>query len=203
MILTKAKATIGPRHHGHKMTLKAFEFAKVEDGWLAELARGYIVVSEIANFPHMRQVNLVRRHLDHFFVENPDRIYEICGTMECKVFISDWDSERHPDIAVYLAPPRNRRGRSMWRTWFPELIIEVVSEGSHERDYTQKRDEYWNVGIKEYWIVDAKMGQVLILKRGKTDWIEKTLGPDGVCETKLLPGFKLSCAAIFAAATEV
>ena len=78
------------------------------------------------------------------------------------------------------------------------MIIEVVSESSRDRDYTEKRDEYWSLGVKEYWIVDASMQQVLILRRGKSDWIEKAIGPDGTCETKLLPGFKLPCQAIFA-----
>jgi Uma2 family endonuclease len=138
--------------------------------------------------------------MDHYFVENPSRLYEICGTGECKLLILEWESERHPDIAVYLTPPRNRKGRTMWRTWFPDFVVEVVSEGSRDRDYTEKRDEYWSLGIKEYWIVDRALQQVLILRRGKSAWIEKTLGPDGVCETKLLPGFKLPCQAIFDAA---
>src|SRR6516164_1385348 len=94
--------------------------------------------------------------------------------MECKLLIPSWESERHPDIAVYLAPPPGRKDRTMWRTWIPGIVIEVVSEGSRDRDYTEKRDEYWSLGVKEYWIV----------------------------ETKLLPGFKLPCHAIFDAAKE-
>ena len=90
----------------------------------------------------------------------------------------------------------------MWRTWFPDLVIEVVSESSRDRDYTEKRDEYWLLGIKEYWIVDAKLEQVLILKRGRSRWTEKKLGTTDVCETKLLPGFKLSCREVFDAAAE-
>jgi Uma2 family endonuclease len=202
MILSKTKPKIGPRDHGRRMSLKAFEFAPVEEGYLYELARGYIVVSEVANFPHMRRVGMMRRHLDHYFVENPDRIYEICGTMECKLLIPEMESERHPDIAVYLTPPSNRRGRTMWRTWFPDLVVEVVSDSSRDRDYTEKRDEYWTLGVKEYWIVDAKLEQVLVLRRGRSQWTEKTLGPEDVCETKLLPGFKLPCRAVFDAAGE-
>ena len=70
------------------------------------------------------------------------------------------------------------------------------------RDYIHKREEYWSLGIKEYWIVDAKLEQVVILRRGKSDWIEKSLGPDDAIETKLLPGFKLPCRVIFEAAGE-
>jgi len=198
--MLKEKTKIGPRMHGRKMSLKEFEFAKVSATHLFELARGYIVVSEVPNFYHMRCVGLIRRHLDHYSFSHPDRIFEICGSMECKLVVSDWESERHPDLSVYLHAPKGPKNRTMWRTWIPELTIEVVSEGSRDRDYTEKRDEYWTLGVKEYWIVDAKLDQVLVLTRGRSQWTEKTLGPADHCETKLLPGFKLPCKAIFDAA---
>ena len=84
----------------------------------------------------------------------------------------------------------------MWRTWIPELVIEVVAANSADRDYTEKRDEYWTLGIKEYWIVDAKLEQVVVLRRGKSDWIERTLGAADAIETKLLPGYRLPCGVI-------
>src|SRR6266545_3748178 len=65
MILTKKQ--IGPRHHGRKMSLKAFEFAKVKDGYIAELARGYLVVSEVANVSHGLQISFIRNHLGVYF----------------------------------------------------------------------------------------------------------------------------------------
>ena len=200
MILTTTKNKIGPRHHGRKMALKAFEFAQSEPGYLYELARGYIVVSEVANFPHARRAAFIRKHLDHFHVENPDALYEVLVGTECKLLIPDWESERHPDIAVYLTAPKGRRDRTMWRAWVPDLAIEVVSASSRDRDYTEKRDVYWTLGVKEYWIVDAKLEQILILKRGRSQWTEMTLDAKDCCETKLLPGFKLSCRAIFEAA---
>ena len=200
MILTKKM--IGPRHHGRKMSLKAFEFAKVDERYVAELSRGYLVVSEVPNFAHARQAALIRKRIDHYDIENPGTIYEVLTSMECKLYIPEWESERHPDIAVYLTAPRGKRDRTLWRTWVPELVIEVVSESSRDRDYSQKRDEYWTLGVKEYWIVDSYLKQVLLLKRGRTQWTEKTLEAADVCETKLLPGFKLACRAIFDAAGE-
>ena len=200
MILTKK--TIGPRHHGRKMSLKAFEFAPVEEGYAAELARGYLVVSEVANLPHALQCAALRNHLGHFHIENSGSIHAILGTMECKLLIPDWESERHPDIAVYLTAPKGKKDRTMWRTWIPELVIEVVSESSSDRDYTEKRDEYWTLGVKEYWIVDAERQQVLVLRRGRSQWTEKTLGPTDACETKLLSGFTLPCKDVFQAGGE-
>ena len=69
--------------------------------------------------------------------------------------------------------------------------------GRADRDYTEKRDEYGTLGVKEYWIVDAKLKQVLVLRRGRSRWTETTLAPADACETKLLPGFKLPCQAVF------
>lgn len=200
MILTKKM--IGPRHHGRKMSLKAFEFAKVEDGYVAELARGYLAVSEVANYAHGMQIVALNRVIFAYDALNPGVIHAILGSQECKLLIPEWDSERHSDIAVYLTVPKGPKGRTLWRTWIPELVIEVVSESSRDRDYNQKRDEYWTLGVKEYWIVDSYLKQVLLLKRGRTQWTEKTLEASDACETKLLPGFKLACRAIFDAAGE-
>jgi len=204
MILTKAKtkAKLGPHDHGRKMSLKTFEFAKVEEGYVYELHRGYIIVSEVANYLHAMQIVALMEPLWLYRAANPGLIHAILGNMDCKLLIPAMESERHPDIAVYLTRPKGKKDRTLWRSWSPELAIEVVSEGSRDRDYAEKRDEYWVLGIKEYWIVDAKLEQVVVLRRGKSDWIEKAIGPKDALETKLLPGFALPCAAIFAAARE-
>lgn len=47
----------------------------------------------------------------------------------------------------------------------PLLVIEVVSPGElqRERDYRAKRQQYQDIGILEYWIVDPGRGQVVVL----------------------------------------
>lgn len=197
---TAAKPQLGPHDHGRKMSLKAFEFARVDEGYHVELARGYVVVSEVANYFHAMQIVAINALLWPYRAANPGVIHAILDGSSCKLLIPDWESERHPDIAVYLTPPKGKKDRTLWRTWVPELVIEVVSEGSRDRDYTEKRDEYWTLGAKEYWIVDAKLRRVVVLTRGRSKWAEKALGAADVCETKLLPGFKLPCRAVFDAA---
>ncbi len=200
MILARPKSKIGPRDHGRKMSLKAFEFAETEPGCFVELARGYVVVSEVADYFLAMQIDVIMDHLRAYKISKRGAIHGILEGASCKLVVSEWDSERHPDIAIYMRPPVGKIDRTMWRSWIPEIAIEVVSESSRDRDYTEKRDEYWTLGVKEYWIVDAQLQQVLVLRRGKSDWIEKTLGPKDVIESKLLPGFKLACKAIFDAA---
>ena len=50
----------------------------------------------------------------------------------------------------------------------PEMVLEVVSESSVSKDNVKMREAYWEAGIAEYWIADAR-GERLefrILKRG-------------------------------------
>jgi len=202
MIKLKTKAKVGPQHQGRKMSLRAFEFANMEDGHLYELARGYIVVSEVAGYYHGMQIEVIRDHFRDYKRAYPMSIHalSLLGTMECKLLMPEWESERHPDLAMYMAKPSGPKDRTLWRRWIPDLLIEVVSPSSADRDYVEKREEYWTLGAKEYWIVDANLKKVLVLRRGRKDWIEAELHAGDVCETKLLPGFKLPCDAIFAVA---
>jgi Uma2 family endonuclease len=36
------------------------------------------------------------------------------------------------------------------------MVLEVVSESSVQKDYEQLREAYWEAGIQEYWLVDAR-----------------------------------------------
>src|SRR5262245_42078268 len=199
---TRRKLKIGPNDHGRKMSLKAFEFAETVEGYHYELSRGYITVSEVANYIHALVDAAICGPYVAYQTAHPCRIHLILSSLECKLLIPEWESERHPDLAAYFTKPNGPKDRTVWRNWIPEFVIEVVSERSADRDYIEKRDEYWTLGVKEYWIVDAKRQQVVLLTRGKNDWIEKRLGSAGVCTTKLLPGFKLPCRVIADAAPQ-
>jgi hypothetical protein len=201
-MVVKSKTKIGPQHQGHKMSLRAFEFVEVQEGFVYELARGYIIVSEVPRYSHAMQIDAAQDHLRAFKVGRPGLIHAILGGGDCKLLMSDWESERHPDLAIYLSRPSGKKDRTVWRAWIPDVIIEVVSPSSVERDYVEKREEYWTLGAKEYWIVDAAMAKITQLRRGKNDWIVKELFTADFCETKLLPGFKLPCKVIFDAAVE-
>jgi Uma2 family endonuclease len=45
----------------------------------------------------------------------------------------------------------------------PLLAVEIVSPSSQKTDYKIKEQEYKSVGISEYWIVDLKKYQVIVL----------------------------------------
>jgi Uma2 family endonuclease len=38
----------------------------------------------------------------------------------------------------------------------PDMVLEVVSRSSVEKDYDQLRKAYWEADVREYWLVDAR-----------------------------------------------
>lgn len=184
------------------MSLKDYEFVDTMEGFLYELSRGFITVSDIGDYDHGLIAATLRDYLAVYKVGHPDAIVATLGPGDCKLLVSEWESERHPDWAVYLTKPMGRKDDKLWRHWLPELVIEVVSERSTDRDYIDKRQEYWDLGIKEYWIVDANREQIVVLRRGKSDWTEKRVGRGGKVTTRLLPGFELPNQAIADAAAQ-
>ena len=113
---------------------------------------------------------------------------------ECKILAEAFESERHPDIFVYKTDPPD-----IWSIWIPELVVEVVSPGSEQRDDNEKPAEYLAFGVQEYWILDADKQQATIHQRSGGRWNTKVLQPNDSHQTRLLPGFTLTCAPIFAA----
>lgn len=179
------------------MSLDEFQGVEVADGFHAELGRGVIVVSEVPLPWHLLIVDYLRFQLTAYRLSLPQRIRCIAGGGECKLPIGSFESERHPDLAVYLTQPPFQDSNAVWAEWIPELVIEVVSPGSEVRDYSEKRDEYLSFGVREYWVVNAERKDVLVLRRVGGRWSEQTLNVADEYAPHLLPGFKLSVASLF------
>jgi len=195
-MVTKTLIKIGPDDHGRRMSLADFDHAEVQEGYNYELGRGFIIVSDVPKRRHLVQVTSIRKQLTGYDLAHPGKIDTIAGSGECKLLIHAFESERHPDVSVYLVPPSTEV--DLWAVWIPDLVVEVISPSSEERDYQDKREEYLSFGVREYWIVDAGLREILVLRRSGAVWSERRVRPPKLLRTRLLPGFALDTAAVFA-----
>lgn len=77
------------------------------------------------------------------------------------------ERESQPDISCYIGselrlPPRNDSPVDLDRFDPPTLVIEIASTTLSD-DLGQKRLLYERLGVREYWVVDAKAGVVIAL----------------------------------------
>ncbi len=69
---------------------------------------------------------------------------------------------REPDIILLLSAKDDRRQNRFWLG--ADLALEVVSEDKPERDLTDKRSDYAEARVPEYWIVNPQTDVITILR---------------------------------------
>lgn len=86
-----------------------------------------------------------------------------------------------------------------------DLAVEVVSEGKEnwERDYVEKRQEYAEAGIGEYWIVDPQEKKITVLSLEGSQYREHGVFSVGDTATsELLVGIEIAVKDVFAKCDE-
>ncbi len=192
---------IGPGDVGRRMSLDEFDRAETVNGQVYELSRGVVTVVDVPGKPHADQVFAAHRQFHVYSASNPQHLYRVFGGSDCKTLDAGVESERHPDAAIYKTPPVDEE--NLWQTWIPDLVVEVVSRSSIQRDYVEKREEYLRIGVREYWIINrerGEAGEMLVLRRVAARWVEQIVRPRELYRPALLPGFEFNLEMVFAAA---
>ena len=191
---------IGPLDQGRRMTLEEFWDAEEQPGYLYELARGVLEVSEVPGNAHLLVVHAMHELFSDYNRLFPGLIRSIGHGSDIRYIIPDPETDRHPDLAIiFRDAPLDSKGR-----WLAVLGVEVVSPGkpARKRDYIEKRDDYLVVGLLEYWIVDPEERRVTVLLRREADgvsaWEERTFTGLDVIGSDLLPGFAGTVAELWA-----
>ena len=187
---TATRRMIGPKDHGKRMRFQTFIQQSFQDGWLYELARGVIDVTEVPGPKHGRVVRRIARLFMLYDENHPGVIDYSAGGGECRLRLPGMQSDRHPDQAIYLDPQPS--GEKPWTQWCPHIVVEVVSRGGKKRDYIEKREEYLRLGVREYWILDLAKRKMLVLTRVGDTWEETLVVPGALHRSSLLPGLEVS-----------
>ena len=80
----------------------------------------------------------------------------------------------------------------------PDLVVEIISPATAERDRTVKLDLYTRHGVKEYWIVDPDVKTVTVLLRGESHFeVSGIYGEGQSLRSPTLAGFSVALEEIF------
>jgi Uma2 family endonuclease len=191
----KRARVFGPESAGTLMTPQEFDRAKFVEGWRYELIHGVLIVSptplENERDPNGELCYLLR----NYRAKHPPGA-SLDGTLyeqTVKTRQGRWRADRVIWAGLGRHPRRNET---------PTIVVEFVSEGTRdrERDYDEKRDEYLEIGVKEYWLIDRfKNVMTVCTPRGKS-YRKKVIPEKQNYTTPLLPGFELPLGELIALA---
>ena len=110
-----------------------------------------------------------------------------------------WEGKfREPDLVFLFEKNAAKRGNKFWQG--ADLVVEVVSEDDPDRDLVEKRIEYAQAGISEYWIVDPRDSTMTILEleaNAAAYTHSTTYRPDDVAPSRLLAGLRINVSEVF------
>ncbi len=103
---------------------------------------------------------------------------------------------REPDLLLLLDANDPRRQNRYWLG--ADLVVEIVSPDNPNRDLVEKRRDYAEANIPEYWIVDPQTETIVVLRLRDGAYVEHGVFGRGARATSaLLEGFAVDVDAVF------
>ena len=103
---------------------------------------------------------------------------------------------RDPDVAVLRDRADTRRENRYWLG--VDLVVEVVSPDNPARDLVEKRADYAEAGIAEYWIVDPRDETITVLALDGGAYAERGVFARGAtARSAVFRGFAADVSAVF------
>ncbi len=160
-----------------------------------ELLDGELIMAAAPNEAHQRvQAELGFRLMTFVKAKSLGRIY----FAPTDVALSGIDVAQ-PDLLFvsserrHIITPANIQGA-------PDLVVEILSPATAERDKGYKRALYAQHGVKEYWLVGTEPGTITVLILGDSGFeVVDTYGEGDTLTSPTLEGFSVQVDEIFGA----
>lgn len=152
-----------------------------------ELLDGDLVVTPAPGERHQSVSVLLASRLLLFATENRlGRVY----SAPFDVVLSNTDVVQ-PDL-LFVSNERRHVITAANVQGAPDLVVEILSPSTAERDLTFKRSLYARHGVREYWIVDTEASTVTVLRLREGEFeTADTYGAGDTLTSPTLRGFAL------------
>ena len=128
------------------------------EGQRAELIDGEIYMMAAPGRIHQKLVHFFDRTIGNYIQDNNGEC-EVYPAPFAVFLNADEETYVEPDISVICDKDKlTDRGCN----GAPDWIIEIVSPGSRNMDYSKKLVKYSYAGVREYWIVDSEKNRVMV-----------------------------------------
>lgn len=162
------------------------------NGWIGEKTRaewvdGEVVMMAPAAVDHDDVVGWLIALFKIFLAQNP------LGTIhgpEVLVRLQKIRRKRLPDVA-FVSKDRSVIVEKTEIGGPPDMIIEVVSPDSIERDWFEKYADYERAGVREYWVIDRLADRVECYKLTTRGTFRETKVRGGRLVSSVVRGFHL------------
>lgn len=193
--VAKTNVVACPRLAGTLMTLEEFDAIRTwVPGWRYELIHGVLIVSPLPREGEMDPNEELGRWLRNYQEDHPDGKHLDCTLMER--IVKTRQSRRRADRVLWVGLGRLPDPE----TDVPSVVAEFVSKRKRDRqrDYQEKRDEYMEIAVSEYWIIDRFRRIMTVIRNQPGGPVEIVVQENETYRTPLLPGFELPLANLLA-----
>jgi Uma2 family endonuclease len=200
MSTVEADTVLGLESAGLIMTPEEFDaIEEYDENYRYELVNGVLVVAAI---PLAQETgpNELLGHLLLIYKETHPQGGALDYTLP-QQYVRTRRSRRLADRLLWVGLgrlPNVRRDRAT-------VAVEFVSAGkrNRRRDYVDKRREYAEAGISEYWIIDRFQRTLTVIRNLKKKQTELVIHEGETYQPPLLPGFELPLARLLEAADQM
>lgn len=172
------------------------EYMSLRPNRVVEYINGQLEIPNMPTRTHQRILLFLYNALRAFIVQH--KLGELLiAPLRVKI---DEKRYREPELVFMLKEHTNRNTDEFWIG--ADLVIEIMSESERdrERDWVDKRKDYAEAQIPEYWIVDYQEKRITVLKLdGKQYAVHGEFGENDVAASKLLAGFEVKVKDVFEA----
>lgn len=163
------------------------------DGKRYEVINGEVIVTPAPTTIHQR----ISRKLEYRLEEHVTK-YDLGEIFDapCDVILSEYDIVQ-PDL-FFISNERSSIITEKNIQGAPDLVIEIISPESRERDRTNKNLLYAQHGVREYWLVDTERKPVEVWSlSGNAFNLVGIFEQQDRLTSKVLPKLEISLSEIF------
>lgn len=169
------------------------DYRKLPDENRYELIEGELLMTPSPIRFHQKVAHRVNESISNYVAQN--ELGEVYFA-PLDVVLSDHDVVQ-PDL-LFVSHQRKAILKDENIQGAPDLIVEITSPASRERDRFIKKGLYTRYGVQEYWLVDLEKECVEVLSLEKTEY--RLIGiffKEDRLSSPLFPGLNLSVGSLF------